>query len=847
MSTLTLEPGTTPLGVVRMKRDRLEILHALITAPTFDPLLASDVISVPGDHAVFGWACAVEDCERGRNTTQELCSQHGRDWKRWRDEGGAYIEFLRTARPLTSAMWRRPPACLICPDIPAITKTGVCHYHADRWRGHRLVQTRAGREADFDRWLLTQRPRPGLGKCRVVACGDDAGHPEGMCSTHRRQYIREGRPGQLHVGRHQVTFADERAFHDWCARTAPARRMNGQLSLLGLRPLARAEIKWSLFHHAHGGAERAIWPLSWVQHVADECRRQNANSLADLDTAEVRDHQRAVAHTMLRYLRYVYFTRQDTKEAGYIDGVHYGVDMTDGSAYFDLSDVSQRWLRDLLWHWVDARLTDDPPRSKSPFRAPRRGCTELSAFLEVHAPNGGHDSVLLTKDHMVDFIVDQRHRAQHGLPALGTFAHRNGTEPAIVTDRTAAQTLNGVRRVLRDSMDAGRTELIGLHRTFVVAVPTGKEAARKARRPFDDDVARALAAEANLAALAQLDVEDRGLQDIWEALVFTGRRCSEVLKLRLDCISRLNKVPMFWHDQTKVGNFDAAIRIPERLYQRIEARQAKTIDRFVRRHGRQPTAEERPLLALFPSKHSNRKGLKSVSYTWFHVRFRTWIDGLDIGNCVPHQARHTLATNLLRAGANLTHVKRYLGQISERMAEHYVHLSNTDPKLESALQSVWVAGPGAAEPGLALSDGQPMTREQAEALAIDLTRRSTPAEGGFCTFQPVVNGNACPWNMDCHNCDKFVLSGADLIYWHRKREHWRTVAEGSPDPATADYLHDLFEPTARAIDGLEKALSAVGLLDEALNLDLRRPQDYFGRIWNSVFRAQELAAYTEGV
>ncbi|MFE5492980.1 hypothetical protein ACFQ7Z_23935 [Streptomyces virginiae] len=57
------------------------------------------------------------------------------------------------------------------------------------------------------------------------------------------------------------------------------------------------------------------------------------------------------------------------------------------------------------------------------------------------------------------------------------------------------------------------------------------------------------------------------------------------------------------------------------------------------------------------------------------------------------------------------------------------------------------------------------------------------------------------------------------------------IAEGAPDPKTADYLHDLFEPTALVISGLEKALAAVGLLDEARELDLRRPQDYFGRVW----------------
>jgi hypothetical protein len=34
----------------------------------------------------------------------------------------------------------------------------------------------------------------------------------------------------------------------------------------------------------------------------------------------------------------------------------------------------------------------------------------------------------------------------------------------------------------------------------------------------------------------------------------------------------------------------------------------------------------------------------------------------------------------------------------------------------------------------------------------------------------LLHGGACPWSLDCHNCDKFVLSGADLLYWRRKRE-----------------------------------------------------------------------------
>jgi hypothetical protein len=170
-----------------------------------------------------------------------------------------------------------------------------------------------------------------------------------------------------------------------------------------------------------------------------------------------------------------------------------------------------------------------------------------------------------------------------------------------------------------------------------------------------------------------------------------------------------------------------------RSYIRINERQRKTLVHFTAQHGHRPAGAERAGLALFSTTHRKHGGTVALTYQWFHSRFREWIADLDLGHYVPHQARHTLATNLLRAGASLTHIRRYLGQVSDRMAEHYVHLSNSD--LEDVLQQVWVAGPGTANPGeLLTSDASPMTREQAQALAINLSRRSTPAEGGFCTL-----------------------------------------------------------------------------------------------------------------
>ncbi|MGW7362478.1 tyrosine-type recombinase/integrase [Streptomyces sp. NPDC054841] len=290
----------------------------------------------------------------------------------------------------------------------------------------------------------------------------------------------------------------------------------------------------------------------------------------------------------------------------------------------------------------------------------------------------------------------------------------------------------------------------------------------------------------------------------------------------------------------KVGNFDEAIRIPQHLYDRLERRKQLTLDRFEDRYGRTPRPRERKTLALFPSPQKNPDGTVAITYSIFGDAFRDWLEVLDIGAWVPHQARHTLATNLLKNGAGLHHIKQYLGHVSIRMAEHYAKVASSE--VDEALERVWVSGPGADAPGTLLtSPSQQLTREEAQAMALDLARSSTPAEGGFCTYQPVVRGDRCPWNLDCHNCDKFVMSGADLLYWRRKAEQWASLAERAPDDRTADYLHSVFEPTARAIKGLEKALAGLGLLDAALAMDLRRPQDYYDRQWTLAFRARDLA------
>src|SRR3981081_1505548 len=86
------------------------------------------------------------------------------------------------------------------------------------------------------------------------------------------------------------------------------------------------------------------------------------------------------------------------------------------------------------------------------------------------------------------------------------------------------------------------------------------------RAPFPDEVARALANATNLAPVLG-GLLSRRLQP---ARCLGDDRYNRpppqrVLKGRWDCLGRYGGRAMLWHDLTKVGNYDTAIRILESL------------------------------------------------------------------------------------------------------------------------------------------------------------------------------------------------------------------------------------------------------------------------------------------
>ncbi len=401
----------------RQGRDRLEILTALISGPSFDPIYRPAVIKIPRGHAIYRWECLVEHCERTRSGGTELCSAHMDEWARDRELGGAgKAAFVSAAEGLDRHVRAEQVTCRVCPGRPAVhTRLRLCQRHLSRFRDGAAA---GGNEAGFSHWLALQEPFGGYGICPVAVCPDLAASPLGLCAGHATRYKNAGSPGGARLPRYwshcfeqqglEVLLAvdDKQRFGDWCAREW-ATPWPGQINLRGLRPLLRGEIQWTLF--ANGRQPRPCkWDLGWIQKLANLARDRDAGSLTDLDLDEFPRFHTGIAKSMLHHLRLIYFTPAGTRDAGFIETDHFGVRFPDRASHVDLTAVSQRWLRDLLWDYL-ASLMRSPrcPRTAMPLDEIRRAATELGGFLEVEAPGGGHDPAALRAELAQRFVADQ--------------------------------------------------------------------------------------------------------------------------------------------------------------------------------------------------------------------------------------------------------------------------------------------------------------------------------------------------------------------------------------------------------------------------------------------------------
>ena len=333
----------------------------------FPAWLLAQPIVFPRNHSTYGWACPVVGClgSPGQTYTNLMCVQHAIEFAEVR-ESTSLAEFSTTARPFGARSWGwalvRRPGCAICGDNREVSGNGYCSRHAKHLR---RARRQGVTESD---WRAKQEPLPPFdAECAVRPCVRDAdcsrfSGPEkrSLCRTHLQGW-------RLWIKR-RGTEPSVPAFEEWLTspvtlatvRTPDSR---GEVHLAALPPSLQREIRYGLHRHAKT-ARRTQWRPIDIQAVVDRLAAVGAVSLIDpIVDAMAEDPSNRPQQRIWRDLpiaaRSLVLTKKTAKEAGWFDPVISGGKPFFGTqgderrrVVWDLTRISQRWLRDALWDYL---------------------------------------------------------------------------------------------------------------------------------------------------------------------------------------------------------------------------------------------------------------------------------------------------------------------------------------------------------------------------------------------------------------------------------------------------------------------------------------------------------------
>ncbi len=829
-----------------------------LASQAFPDWLLAEPIFFPRDHPTYGWGCRVNRCEAeiAALNTKFLCVTHDDEFRQVSSRL-TLESFVDRAKPCRSknAVWGlvRYPDCSICgPNREALIR-GLCMAHA-----YSLTSARKRGQAE-PAWRSKQKPFAAYPSCSVPRCVHDGSlwslqgrGRERVCRAHRASWLRYLRDNDFQPTLDRWTV--------WVTIEIKSKGMQpvlgrGYVSLVDLPMRLQSEIRYAIHRHA-STPRRSHWRPRNLQGVVDVLADIGVETLNDPVVAE---HASSCKAGEIKRIwldlpiaaRSLSVTRREAKDAGWFDPAIVGAtpfqDSQGGAnrrKVWDLTDVSQRWLRDLLWDHIEYLALEVNGKRPSVGTIYQRiqGTRLLSKALRQLRDDQGNDYKLLEASDARAFkeLWDLWYREQ--IPVIERAVTAPPTlSPITVALRTAFT--NSMRHVL----DFGRQRdiLAPTIDSFVLAFPNYPRPRNKPLpRPISDQDFQLLVSDDALARLDAADTKDVGMSDIWMTHAFQGGRISETLRLRLGCVGLIGDAqPYLWRDITKINVIDYGMPCHYPVYERLLKRQkmtraklrqryAKDLGKLSRRQRAALEAEWDRTMPLFPSALTNPDLKVQLSQSHFGDTFAAWIQELGLKGITTHRTRATLATSLLNNGAPAALVRQMLGHFSEESLAHYARYS--DDNVVRHLHQVWAAGPGMDRPGTVLLTPQTASQigsKAAVAEHIDLT--VIPVEHGLCRYGPVVGGAACPRSKNCSNgpsgpCEHFVLTGADLTYWERKRDAAFHFAEGAPSEEARDYILSEWSPWEEVLTGLREALEELGLLEAAEGLDLRSPmQDFF--------------------
>ncbi|QNJ90042.1 tyrosine-type recombinase/integrase (plasmid) [Mycolicibacterium fluoranthenivorans] len=837
----------------------------------FPPWLLLEPIEFPAHHATYGWACRVEGCEATISATraQLLCEQHGKLFRQV-EKSTSLEEFIRGAKPFNAqsfgwALSRRAD-CKICGPNREAHQHDYCQRHANSMRlakQHWINETT---------WRQTQHPLPVFAPCLIERCVHDGelharvgSQSYRLCRSHFHDWAQRSKS--------LSGTPDEHGWDKWFSATSDGPSVTpvdrrGQLSVANLPISLQREIRYAIHRHANT-ARRTHWRPTALQKIVDILAQAGLESVTDPRVLELATNfergsmERRILLDLPVATRSLMITEGTAKAAGWFDPIIVGSSPFPGTqgaknrrAPWDLTAVSQRWLRDLLWDYLrDEALK---PNGKRPGRGTvhRRlsAVVVLSYILRHIRDDHGDDPGLLADNdaRAVKEIWDLWFREQIPLP-FG--ANDDSREPSVLNELSRHVHMSSIRIVLRHSRERRRTppEMD----LFILNLPEYSRPPRNPRpRPLTYGDFQLLVSPDSIASLENADREDVGLADMWLSQAFQGGRIGETLQLRLGCVGLVgNAQPYMWRDISKINVVDYGMPCYLPVYDRLLQRQQKTRAKLRRRYADQLAeldargqttleAQWDREMPLFPGAVQNPDLVLEVSQSSFRTVWTEWFESLGLKGITTHQTRATLATSLLNNGAPAALVRQLLGHFSQESLAHYANYSNDS--MTRHLQQVWAAGPGMDKPGTILLRPTDVNADDAAAAAARIDLTVIPVEHGLCRYGPVVGGANCPYEKNCSNgpqgvCEHFVLTGADLAYWERKRDVAYHFAEGAPTDEARDYILSQWHDWEPVLTALREAIDELGLLEEAERLDLRAPvHDYFGPLFSSGWLVSQL-------
>jgi hypothetical protein len=338
-----------------------------VISQKFPQWLLTEPIRFPPHHPTYGWACRVKGCDSGlpETDTRMLCNVHTKEYRRVKDSV-SIDEFVRGARPSgTPIGWalRRRPDCEVCGGNRESQGSAYCPAHfVSLWQARR-------RGVSESEWCRTQKVLPPCLPCSIPGCVHDGSIDAvqfsartRLCRTHWQLWKRWLKD--------LASKPDARAWKTWSTAQRHSESLvpvsgRGEVTLARLPIGLQREIQYAVHRHANA-AGRTQWRPSDLQKVVDALAEAGAPSLNDPVVAEHAcvtkrgSGERRIWLDLPIAARSLSVTAEMAKSEGWFDPILVGAAPFHGNQGdehrrkpWNLTAISQRWLRDLLWDYLE--------------------------------------------------------------------------------------------------------------------------------------------------------------------------------------------------------------------------------------------------------------------------------------------------------------------------------------------------------------------------------------------------------------------------------------------------------------------------------------------------------------